>query len=486
MSIPIASLPLATVPTRADLLVGTVAATGAAANFRADGLGGAALGTFPVRQYGATGDGVTNDRAAIAAAITAAGAAGGGIVYFAPGTYYLATNLTGLPNNVQLRGADEHTTVLKPHAAHTGGTIQLLNNTGVRISHLRFDGSVGLNGSAVNMTTCTDCAIDHCTFDSRFAIVVLIGTSGSACVNCGIADCTLEGSTGEGIELIDTTTCYADRNVIASCAANGIVFFCRTAGYLLNNRAAGNAVTLCQNGISCDGGTRSRIANNHVSECTRFGINASDGLTGALHSTLGTLVGNTVEHCNTSDAGYGNIVLQGSHWAVTGNVSTNCAGVSGTGGAGFDIHGAYCAVSGNLSALNSTQGFLINGDYCALAGNSAIDNSALGVGSRDGIYLYGTYCVCVGNIATDTRGASVRMRFGIYADAHATRCTVFANRGAYGTATPWFNDASTGTIALGNGEGARPAVTGSRGGNAALASLLTTLATAGLITDSSS
>ena len=45
--------------------------------------------SFNVLDFGATGDGATNDRAACQAAIDAARAAGGGVVYFPPGTYLL-------------------------------------------------------------------------------------------------------------------------------------------------------------------------------------------------------------------------------------------------------------------------------------------------------------------------------------------------------------------------------------------------------------
>lgn len=51
-------------------------------------------GEFNVRDYGATGDGTTDDRLAIQAAIDAAGAAGGGEVYFPPGTYKLTSYQT--------------------------------------------------------------------------------------------------------------------------------------------------------------------------------------------------------------------------------------------------------------------------------------------------------------------------------------------------------------------------------------------------------
>jgi hypothetical protein len=47
-------------------------------------------GVFNVMAYGAAGDGVTNDRAAIQAADAAAAAIDGGVVFFPPGTYYIS------------------------------------------------------------------------------------------------------------------------------------------------------------------------------------------------------------------------------------------------------------------------------------------------------------------------------------------------------------------------------------------------------------
>lgn len=63
----------------------------------------AAAGTFDVRDYGATGNGTTNDTPAINRAIAAANAAGGGTVVFTAGTYRSANSIHLLSNvTVQL------------------------------------------------------------------------------------------------------------------------------------------------------------------------------------------------------------------------------------------------------------------------------------------------------------------------------------------------------------------------------------------------
>ncbi|MFC3080129.1 glycosyl hydrolase family 28-related protein [Phenylobacterium terrae] len=77
-------------------------------------------GTYNVMDYGAVGDGVANDRAAIQAAVDAAGQAGGGIVYMPAGTYGIGAEGLGktyagiqLPDGVTLKGAGMGVSIIK-------------------------------------------------------------------------------------------------------------------------------------------------------------------------------------------------------------------------------------------------------------------------------------------------------------------------------------------------------------------------------------
>ena len=67
--------------------------------------------------YGAKGDGITDDTAAIQNALTAAGNAGGGTVYLPAGHYRVNTHLTVLAN-VELRGSDD-----VPHKGDSMGSV---------------------------------------------------------------------------------------------------------------------------------------------------------------------------------------------------------------------------------------------------------------------------------------------------------------------------------------------------------------------------
>lgn len=98
------------------------------------------------QDYGATGNGSTDDTAAIQNAIDAVSTAGGGIVYVPPGTY-IASQLV-IKNRVWLEGAGLRATVLKHKSSTTGDFIKNYLATGteangqnIAIRHLMLDGS---------------------------------------------------------------------------------------------------------------------------------------------------------------------------------------------------------------------------------------------------------------------------------------------------------------------------------------------------------
>lgn len=86
---------------------------------------------------GAIGDGITDDRAAILAVMSAASSAGKS-VYFPAGTY-LVSNYMTIPDNLTLRGASEDTTTLTMAAQESANMIfYATSGTGVSMSHLGF------------------------------------------------------------------------------------------------------------------------------------------------------------------------------------------------------------------------------------------------------------------------------------------------------------------------------------------------------------
>lgn len=90
--------------------------------------------TFNVKLYGAKGDGVTDDTAAIQAAINAAVAAGGGVVFFPLGTYVLSSALSVTGDNIILKGAG------------WGSVLQPTTNANTDIIATGIPGTVGASG----------------------------------------------------------------------------------------------------------------------------------------------------------------------------------------------------------------------------------------------------------------------------------------------------------------------------------------------------
>src|SRR3569623_1756330 len=105
---------------------------------------------FDVKAYGATGNGSTDDTAAIQSAVAACQAAGGGIVWFPKGTYKLVTNPIKLYSG---SGATlvsyQNITFYGAGGSITGGTILQQTTTGVDVIQGQND-SASATGQTLN------------------------------------------------------------------------------------------------------------------------------------------------------------------------------------------------------------------------------------------------------------------------------------------------------------------------------------------------
>jgi hypothetical protein len=100
----------------------------------------AAPAVYNVKTYGATGDGVTDDNAAVQAAITAANAASGGVIYFPAGTYLISGQLL-LPNDAASPAPHQKNFTFRGVGSHFAGIASPIS--GGSILNLTYGTSTG-------------------------------------------------------------------------------------------------------------------------------------------------------------------------------------------------------------------------------------------------------------------------------------------------------------------------------------------------------
>ena len=158
---------------------------------------------FNVRDYGAVGNGTTDDSAAIRAALSAGA---GAVVYFPEGTYKVSKDGA----NSYCLSVPAGTTIAGP------GTVKLAASSDewVQVFHVgavdgvTFDG-ITIDGNKGNNTT----------HEHRHGIMVT-DVTGFAARNCRIVDCT-----GDGIMLDTSTQCQITGNHITGCERNAVTLY---------------------------------------------------------------------------------------------------------------------------------------------------------------------------------------------------------------------------------------------------------------------
>lgn len=322
------------------------------------------LAWFFVDQFGATGNGVTDDTAAIQAALTAAGASGkpGAVVYFPPGNYIVSATLNVPNQHLWLFGA----------GAFGGPTseltltadVVLLNVPGnaCKVSDLYFNTTLAApvvataiqcNGFNLTVRDCvfnqffncivqtrqTASWIDHCGFSEFTGIAILSSNSISPDQGDGcIIGCTFENNVRSGSAAINNNGSGGQRVISCKFLLNGLitygVFFSLAAGatseLLVTDCSLEKAVNSCIQ-VFMNGGSFQRIVivGNQIAG-DGSSINGIFLVNGAGTLQNITVTGNVIDSCTNG------ITVQG---VVTGVIlssnvfSTNTTDVNRVGGA---------------------------------------------------------------------------------------------------------------------------------------------------------
>jgi hypothetical protein len=331
---------------------------------------------FNVTDYGALGDGTTDDTTAIQAAVDAAEVSGG-TVYFPTGTY-VATGLT-VTATVLLRG-DGETSLIK---SITSSTTTILSITGddVVVERVKLEGNRGQasEARAIDISGATGVRVDGCTILNAGDTAIQVGTS---CVDASITNNRIETPGLSGILF-----------------TNG-AFRCRALGNYVTG--ANQSDTTGHAGINVLGTNSTAgvvIQGNQVKSSLTNGIRASAVST--VRPLNVVIDGNLVEDCGVGD------VTDGEGISVTvigGVISSNV--VRGSNAVGILVWGASenVAVHANVVS-NSSQ--TTSGSHTAIQVHA--DSDAMRAVSVVGNVTYDDQGTITQNrpIAVTTNGGSI-------------------------------------------------------------------------------
>lgn len=119
-----------------------------------------------VRDFGAVGDGVTNDNAAIEDAFDSVVAAGGGTVYFPAGTYLVTTQFWYSGVDIAIRGESRSNTVIKYGSLENAKIFRIDNGDNCTVSNLTFDfnGCTKEFADSIQVNNCENVVVRDCAF----------------------------------------------------------------------------------------------------------------------------------------------------------------------------------------------------------------------------------------------------------------------------------------------------------------------------------
>lgn len=489
-------------------------------------------GVLNVREFGAVGDGVTDDTAAIQAALYAAA---GGELYFPPGDYAWTgikfipsdTTLTGVPGRSILTRIGEPDDWAEMWKMACFTNLNWYTNTDKNI-HL-----YGLScrwaedspephttpggGTFVRLACVDKFSVDHCeSFNSNESNIYA-----GDCHHGTITNNYIHGFADTGIGLASCTDVVISGNVVVD-GGDGISVIGEPA------------VVVSESYTTPDFSNNIVVSGNVVRDMYAIGIGMGDGGSDADNSRY-VVSGNMLDNCRVS------IVVNGSDINVANNV------VSDPGVAGIWVHPANtdyqsrpCArisVTGNtvsgydLGLVYAGEGIIVGSDQndSGVLSDVLVANNVVSDAAYDGIRVRATgasaafsHLSIVGNVLSgngryvDAFSGGASNFAGVYAmtggggtitavtirgnkmhDAKVSKtqnrsfqidgagCTGFVVTGNETEVIPYIS--GSGHIISGNigdSTGAL-AVTGARDDGTALASLLTHLATLGIVTDSS-
>lgn len=317
---------------------------------------------YNVKSYGALGNGVANDTAAIQSALDAAYAAGGGTVYLPAATYIVNPN-PGLQvkTNVVLRGAGP-ASILKliNGSTRNDNIVKSESWTNSYVADLTIDGNRTNQAGTPGAYTYTQYGI------------YFGGTT-----NSGVQNVTVKNTTGVGIHMYNSTAAIVSSCFSSNNNYHGYEFEQTTECILSNSRGNNNllhGVLTSPGEVAGTGAKGNSFIGNKFDNNSQYGIamNAANADVSAFLNQGNTYLGNTI--INNTQYGV-NFYKQDKHTFSNNYISGN--GYFGL----YAFQSSNNVITGNMFVNNSQAG---NGSYDEIllegssSGHAAVNNTVSG------------------------------------------------------------------------------------------------------------
>jgi parallel beta-helix repeat protein len=342
-----------------------------------------------VKDFGAVGDGVTDDTVAMQAAMNAST----GKRLHVPAGNYVVSVLNGVSDVYVFGDGPGVSVITRKSAGTTNEFVSFVSRTNVTIDGITFNGNKfaqTLGANSLQFFSCDDFKISNCEFTNAKAsgggygsgLAITDSTTQANLTSITISGNRLADNDGTAIYVNRTYFVTVESNLIVSCAG-GIQFinfvFPPVADVHRYCVISNNTVRSCTgSGISVGGYYESGTSQSNQ----KYGPNVPA-------STTFTICGNVLSDCT----GYG-IAFQGSNGVVSGNSVSNCGSLSG--GAGILMNCRYSTCSGN--SIADCVNFGIDAGGCA--GVAVSGNQISGTGSTTA--TAGTDINCGGDLMSVT------------------------------------------------------------------------------------
>jgi hypothetical protein len=383
-----------------------------------------------VKDFGAVGDGVTNDRVAINNALAA-----GKRVYFPAGTYLVSGGSIELPDGVDGISMTGDGVSTKLTGGNSNGVILIQSHEGVYIADMWVESTLAAFGCISSFhQEISDVVIERCKFTTNGAILtngikMVMDNSTIGLDGMVIRDCVFDAPGRMGVEIQnnnsgDTVPRY--RNVVIENSK-----FLRTGEAVGGGTAAGMGVSLTGEGENCE------VIGNYFDQCTGPSIE----IIGASRSVIS---GNFIRRPKARPIQVANTIL------MTDNIISENV-----------VYEIDATLGGNVY-LGSLKNSIISDNYFDLTNKSGVfveltSATATGTGknqfANNTVRTNASYALIIdgtpdniveGNVldnsASGSNFATVRCN-----GAAAVRNAVFDNYVAKGTGGSIFDEASSAT-----------------------------------------